>query len=74
MIKHEAVDKTTPEGPEKSKHHVHFAAEKTGPVAETFKIIKAAISEDVVRSIQGVYRFELSGKTVFFLFSMHCYN
>ncbi|KAJ6669479.1 hypothetical protein lerEdw1_000027 [Lerista edwardsae] len=61
--KHEAgVDKTTPEGPEKSKHHVHFAAEKTGPVAETFKIIKAAISEDVVRSIQGVYRFELSGE------------
>lgn len=62
IIKHEAVDKTTPEGPEKSKHHVHFAAEKTGPVEETFKIIKAAISEDVVRSIQGVYRFELSGE------------
>lgn len=32
-----------------------------GPVAETFKIIQGAISEDVVRTTQGVYLFELSG-------------
>ncbi|XP_066471263.1 hydroxysteroid dehydrogenase-like protein 2 isoform X1 [Tiliqua scincoides] len=62
IIKHEAADHTTPEGPDRGKHHVHFATEKMGPVAETFKIIKTAISEDIVKSIQGVYRFELSGE------------
>lgn len=62
IIKHEASDHATPEGPEKVKHHVHFAEKPAGPVAETFKIIKAAISDDIVKSIQGVYRFELSGE------------
>ncbi|XP_061488388.1 hydroxysteroid dehydrogenase-like protein 2 isoform X2 [Rhineura floridana] len=61
--KHDISDKTKPEGPERGKHHVHFASENsTGPVAETFKIIKSAISDDVVKSTQGVYRFELSGE------------
>ncbi|KAH0628386.1 hypothetical protein JD844_009475 [Phrynosoma platyrhinos] len=60
VMKHEGPDPTKSEGP---KHHVHFAAEKaSGPVADTFKIIKGAISEDVVKSTQGVYRFELSGE------------
>ncbi|XP_053158600.1 hydroxysteroid dehydrogenase-like protein 2 [Hemicordylus capensis] len=63
MIKHEAPDRTKAEGPERAKHHVHFAAESaTGPVGETFKIIKAAISDEVVKSTQGVYQFELSGE------------
>ncbi|XP_042310157.1 hydroxysteroid dehydrogenase-like protein 2 [Sceloporus undulatus] len=60
VMKHEGPDPTKTEG---SKHHVHFAAENaSGPVADTFKIIKGAISEDVVKSTQGVYRFELSGE------------
>uniref|UniRef100_A0A8D0E6K5 Hydroxysteroid dehydrogenase-like protein 2 n=1 Tax=Salvator merianae TaxID=96440 RepID=A0A8D0E6K5_SALMN len=44
------------------QEHVHFAAENTGPVAETFKIIKGAITQDVVKSTQGVYQFDLSGE------------
>ncbi|KAJ8286479.1 hypothetical protein GJAV_G00039680 [Gymnothorax javanicus] len=32
-----------------------------GPIAETFKIIKGILSPDVVKSTQGVYKFELSG-------------
>ncbi|XP_028568168.2 hydroxysteroid dehydrogenase-like protein 2 [Podarcis muralis] len=63
LPKHEGPDKTKPEGPDRGKLHVHFAAEKSGgPVAETFKIIKAAISDEVVKSTQGIYRFELSGE------------
>ncbi|XP_053227644.1 hydroxysteroid dehydrogenase-like protein 2 isoform X2 [Podarcis raffonei] len=63
LPKHEGPDKTKPEGPDRGKLHVHFAAEKSGgPVAETFKIIKGAISDEVVKSTQGIYRFELSGK------------
>uniref|UniRef100_A0A3P8WYW6 Hydroxysteroid dehydrogenase-like protein 2 n=1 Tax=Cynoglossus semilaevis TaxID=244447 RepID=A0A3P8WYW6_CYNSE len=33
-----------------------------GPIAGTFSIIKGAINEDVVKSTQGVYEFDLSGK------------
>ncbi|XP_062985248.1 hydroxysteroid dehydrogenase-like protein 2 [Elgaria multicarinata webbii] len=63
VSKHEGPDKTKPDGPERTKLHVHFAAENVaGPVAETFKVIKGAITEDVIKSIQGVYRFELSGE------------
>ncbi|XP_053227643.1 hydroxysteroid dehydrogenase-like protein 2 isoform X1 [Podarcis raffonei] len=63
LPKHEGPDKTKPEGPDRGKLHVHFAAEKSGgPVAETFKIIKGAISDEVVKSTQGIYRFELSGE------------
>ncbi|XP_033029158.1 hydroxysteroid dehydrogenase-like protein 2 [Lacerta agilis] len=61
--KHEGPDKTKSEGPDRGKLHVHFAAEKSGgPVAETFKIIKGAISDEVVKATQGIYRFELSGE------------
>nr|XP_056703817.1 hydroxysteroid dehydrogenase-like protein 2 [Euleptes europaea] len=63
MAKHEGPDKTKPEGPERGKHHVHFAAKSSGgPVVETFKIIKGAINEEVVKSVQGVYQFELTGE------------
>ncbi|XP_015261714.1 PREDICTED: hydroxysteroid dehydrogenase-like protein 2 [Gekko japonicus] len=63
LSKHEGPDKTKAEGPERGKHHVHFAAESSGgPVVETFKIIKGAINKEVVKSVQGVYQFELSGE------------
>ncbi|NXO23773.1 HSDL2 protein, partial [Cisticola juncidis] len=35
-----------------------------GPVAETFRVIQGAVTEDYVRSTQGVFQFELSGKSV----------
>ncbi|KAJ7335377.1 hypothetical protein JRQ81_013318 [Phrynocephalus forsythii] len=62
-VKNEVADKTKAEGPDGAKAGVPFSAESaTGPVAQTFKIIKAAITEDVVKSTQGLYRFELSGE------------
>ncbi|MGH0163943.1 UNVERIFIED_CONTAM: hypothetical protein FKN15_046216 [Acipenser sinensis] len=33
-----------------------------GPVAETFKIIKAVLNPEVVKATQGVYKFDLSGE------------
>ncbi|XP_060124896.1 hydroxysteroid dehydrogenase-like protein 2 [Zootoca vivipara] len=63
LPKHEGPDKNRLEGPDRGKLHVHFAAEKSvGPVAETFKIIKGAITDEVVKATQGIYRFELSGE------------
>ncbi|XP_065406631.1 hydroxysteroid dehydrogenase-like protein 2 isoform X1 [Chrysemys picta bellii] len=64
--KHEGPDGAKHEGPDGAKHEGPDGAESAavkplGPVAETFKIIKGVISEDVVRSTQGVYLFELSG-------------
>uniref|UniRef100_A0A8C5RZH4 Hydroxysteroid dehydrogenase-like protein 2 n=1 Tax=Laticauda laticaudata TaxID=8630 RepID=A0A8C5RZH4_LATLA len=35
---------------------------EAGPVAETFKLIKGMINEDIVKATQGVYQFELSGE------------
>ncbi|NXO45555.1 HSDL2 protein, partial [Locustella ochotensis] len=32
-----------------------------GPVAETFRVIRGAVTEEFVRSTQGVFQFELSG-------------
>ncbi|NWV86702.1 HSDL2 protein, partial [Dasyornis broadbenti] len=32
-----------------------------GPVAETFRVIQGAVTEEYVRSTQGVFQFELSG-------------
>ncbi|NXM27963.1 HSDL2 protein, partial [Oxyruncus cristatus] len=32
-----------------------------GPVAETFRVIQGAVTEETVRSTQGVFQFELSG-------------
>ncbi|NWV32540.1 HSDL2 protein, partial [Grantiella picta] len=37
------------------------AAEPSGPVAETFRVIQGAVTEEYVRSTQGVFQFELSG-------------
>ncbi|KFV68601.1 Hydroxysteroid dehydrogenase-like 2, partial [Dryobates pubescens] len=31
------------------------------PVAETFRVIQGTMNEEYVRTIQGVYQFELSG-------------
>lgn len=38
-----------------------------GPVENTFDVIKGAINEDVVKSTQGIYQFDLSGKTSLFM-------
>lgn len=38
-------------------------ASSSGPIAETFKLITDVISPDVVKSTQGVYKFELSGES-----------
>ncbi|XP_041258228.1 hydroxysteroid dehydrogenase-like protein 2 [Onychostruthus taczanowskii] len=37
------------------------AAPPSGPVAETFRVIQGAVTEEYVRSTQGVFQFELSG-------------
>ncbi|XP_053910829.1 hydroxysteroid dehydrogenase-like protein 2 [Cuculus canorus] len=37
------------------------AAQPSGPVAETFRVIQGTMSEEYVRSTQGVFQFELSG-------------
>uniref|UniRef100_A0A8C0B8U3 Hydroxysteroid dehydrogenase-like protein 2 n=1 Tax=Buteo japonicus TaxID=224669 RepID=A0A8C0B8U3_9AVES len=39
-------------------------AKPLSPVAETFRVIQGAMSEEYVRSTQGVFQFELSGKTI----------
>ncbi|NXC57925.1 HSDL2 protein, partial [Aleadryas rufinucha] len=40
------------------------AAKPSGPVAETFRVIQGSMTEEYVRSTQGVFQFELSGKTI----------
>uniref|UniRef100_A0A8B9QNL9 Hydroxysteroid dehydrogenase-like protein 2 n=1 Tax=Apteryx owenii TaxID=8824 RepID=A0A8B9QNL9_APTOW len=37
------------------------SAKPLSPVAETFRVIQGAISEEFVKAIQGVFQFELSG-------------
>ncbi|NWZ97552.1 HSDL2 protein, partial [Nesospiza acunhae] len=37
------------------------AATPSGPVAKTFRVIQGAVTEEYVRSTQGVFQFELSG-------------
>lgn len=50
-------------GPEGSQISLETSTAKpSGSVAETFKIIEGIINEDVVKSTQGVFLFELSGK------------
>ncbi|KAJ8347188.1 hypothetical protein SKAU_G00285890 [Synaphobranchus kaupii] len=48
------------EGASPSKASTETAA--NGPIAETFKIIKGILSPDVVKTTQGVYKFDLSGE------------
>ncbi|NXP07470.1 HSDL2 protein, partial [Thinocorus orbignyianus] len=38
------------------------AAKASSPVAETFRVIQGAMSEEHVRATQGVFQFELSGE------------
>ncbi|XP_076140000.1 hydroxysteroid dehydrogenase-like protein 2 [Alosa pseudoharengus] len=38
------------------------SAVDSGPIADTFKVIKGVLSPDVVKSTQGVYKFDLSGE------------
>ncbi|NXH03443.1 HSDL2 protein, partial [Loxia leucoptera] len=40
------------------------AATPSGPVAETFRVIQGAVTEEYVRSTRGVFQFELSGKPI----------
>lgn len=40
------------------------AAKLLSPVAETFRVIQGAITEEYVRTTQGVFQFELSGKAL----------
>nr|XP_033799880.1 hydroxysteroid dehydrogenase-like protein 2 [Geotrypetes seraphini] len=37
-------------------------AAPTGPVADTFTLIKVSLNEEVVMATKGIYQFELSGK------------
>lgn len=39
------------------------APPSSGPIESTFEVIKGAINEDVVKSTQGIYCFDLSGIT-----------
>ncbi|NXH37894.1 HSDL2 protein, partial [Dicaeum eximium] len=50
------------EGAEGAKVKTGSAAgTPSGPVAETFRVIQGAVTEEYVRSTQGVFQFELSG-------------
>ncbi|NWW91626.1 HSDL2 protein, partial [Rhynochetos jubatus] len=46
---------------EGAKDNAESAPAKSSPVAETFRVIQGAMSEEFVKSTQGVYQFELSG-------------
>ncbi|CAB1319152.1 unnamed protein product [Coregonus sp. 'balchen'] len=41
----------------------------SGPIAETFNIIKGVLNPDIVKSTGGVYKFHLSGKICVFSFN-----
>ncbi|KAK2823810.1 hypothetical protein Q7C36_020410 [Tachysurus vachellii] len=43
-------------------HEKASAGSPSSPIADTFKVIKGVISPEVVKSTQGVYRFQLSGE------------
>ncbi|NXK11562.1 HSDL2 protein, partial [Herpetotheres cachinnans] len=50
------------EGPVGAKVNTESApAKPLSPVAETFRVIQGAMSEEYVRTTQGVFQFELSG-------------
>ncbi|XP_072454155.1 hydroxysteroid dehydrogenase-like protein 2 isoform X1 [Notamacropus eugenii] len=44
------------------KQYLHQPKLAAGAVEETFKILKTALSEDIVKATQAVYLFELSGE------------
>ncbi|XP_069486735.1 hydroxysteroid dehydrogenase-like protein 2 isoform X2 [Ambystoma mexicanum] len=43
------------------------AAKSSGPVVETFNVIQTSLSEEVVKSIQGIYQFELSDEGTWYI-------
>lgn len=43
------------------------APSSAGPIESTFEVIKGVINEDVVKSTQGIYQFDLSGTTRHYL-------
>ncbi|XP_068279234.1 hydroxysteroid dehydrogenase-like protein 2 isoform X2 [Nyctibius grandis] len=49
------------EGPGGAKVDTESLAKPLSPVAETFRVIQGAMSEEYVRTTQGVFQFELSG-------------
>ncbi|KFU95563.1 Hydroxysteroid dehydrogenase-like 2, partial [Chaetura pelagica] len=46
---------------EKLMHEGAASAKPLSPVAETFRVIQGALSEEYVRTTQGVFQFDLSG-------------
>ncbi|XP_074850774.1 hydroxysteroid dehydrogenase-like protein 2 isoform X2 [Carettochelys insculpta] len=52
------LDGAKPEGPDGAES---ATVKPLGPVAETFKIIQGLINEDIVKTTQAVYMFELLG-------------
>ncbi|NXN69602.1 HSDL2 protein, partial [Himantopus himantopus] len=51
------------EGPDGAKVNTESGpAKPSSPVAETFRVIQGAMSEEYVRTTQGVFQFELSGE------------
>lgn len=43
---------------------VNAESASAGPVAETFRVIQGELNKEIVKSTQGVFQFELSGKTI----------
>ncbi|XP_051498852.1 hydroxysteroid dehydrogenase-like protein 2 isoform X2 [Apus apus] len=55
-------EKLMHEGAAGAKVHTESASAKPlSPVAETFRVIQGALSEEYVRTTQGVFQFDLSG-------------
>ncbi|XP_074023032.1 hydroxysteroid dehydrogenase-like protein 2 isoform X3 [Numenius arquata] len=49
-------------GKERTVCKTSAAGKPSSPVAETFRVIQGAMSEEYVRTTQGVFQFELSGE------------
>ncbi|XP_015507701.1 hydroxysteroid dehydrogenase-like protein 2 [Parus major] len=61
-FKEKKLSGTQQEGADGAKVKTESAAGKpSGPVAETFRVIQGAVTEEHVKSTQGVFQFELSG-------------
>ncbi|NWS74824.1 HSDL2 protein, partial [Crotophaga sulcirostris] len=61
-FKEEKLSGSQHEGPHGAKADTaSAAAQPLSPVAETFRVIQGAMSEEYVRTTQGVFQFELSG-------------
>ncbi|NXD81789.1 HSDL2 protein, partial [Halcyon senegalensis] len=61
-LKEEKLSGSEREGPDGAEVKTGSApAKQSSPVAETFRVIQGAMSEEYVRSTQGVFQFDLSG-------------